>query len=155
MWAFLWGSGSGQFLTLAMISKEWLVLANPVRCLGHVRRLSILPVDIPVAMTHRPSDADVSQSQDFVFLCVVVWLFVARLAKARHAIDLILVGRTGQMLTITQQKHRVSLHALGAVIRQLFDAPRFIWQVRIHINYRLNMLFNQYLIATFSIKHQD
>ncbi len=47
------------------------------------------------------------------------------------------------MLTVTEQKHRIGLQALGAVIRQLFEPACLGWQARIYINYRLNMIFYQ------------
>ena len=100
-------------------------------------------IDIPVAMADRPGNADVGQAQDFVFLRVVIRLAVAGLAQARHAVDLILVRRTGQVLAIAEQEHRVGLQALGAVIGQLLEPSSFVRQARININYRLNMLFNQ------------
>ena len=126
-----------------MIGKKRLALADAIGCLGHIYRLGILGIDVPVTMTDGPGNADICQPQDFVFLRVVIGLAVTGLAQARHAVDLILVRRTGEMLAITQQEDRVGLQAFGAVISQLFKPSRFVRQARININYRLNMLLNQ------------
>jgi len=74
-----------------MISKERLALANPIGGLGHIRRLGILAIDIPVAMTHRPGNAHIGQPQNLVFLCVVVRFAVTSLAEPCQSIDLVLV----------------------------------------------------------------
>lgn len=73
----------------------------------------------------------------------VIRLAVARLTQSGHAVDLIFIRRTGQVLTVTEQKYGVGLQAFGAVVGQLLQASRFVRQARIHINYRLNMFFNQ------------
>ena len=88
-----------------------------------------------MAMFHCPGDADIGQAQYLVFLCAVVWLGITVLAQSRHAIDLVLVGRTGQVLAIPQQEYRIGLQALGAVVGQLLEAALRVRQVRININY--------------------
>ncbi|MNC73504.1 hypothetical protein D3C75_1247170 [compost metagenome] len=94
-------------------------------------------------MADGTGNTHVGQSQDLVLLGIVVGFAVTGLAQARHPVNLILVGRTGQVLAVAQQKHRIGLEALGTVIRQLFEPASFIRQARININYRLNMLFYQ------------
>ncbi|MNJ68675.1 hypothetical protein D3C77_649420 [compost metagenome] len=74
-----------------MIGEKRLALADPVRSLGAVHRLIVLPIDIPIAMTHGPGDAYIGQAQDFVLLRVVVRFAVAGLAQSGHSIHLILV----------------------------------------------------------------
>ena len=143
MRAFSWALDSGRFLFRTMIDEERFAFGNPVGSSRHIDCLGVLRLDVPVAMADCASDADVGQAQDFVFLRTVIRLAVAGLAQSGHAIHLILVWRTGQVLAIAQQEHRVGLQTFGTVIGQLFQATGLIRQARIHINYMLNMLFYQ------------
>jgi hypothetical protein len=70
-------------------------------------------------MAHGPGDTHIGQPQDFVFLRIVVRLAIAGLAQARQAIDLIFVGRTGQVLAIAEQEYCVGLQSLWRCDRSI------------------------------------
>ncbi|RMM03244.1 hypothetical protein APX70_200233 [Pseudomonas syringae pv. maculicola] len=73
-------------------------------------------VYIPITVPRRASDGHISQPQDFIFLCRVKRLKIVRITQPCQPVDLILVRRDGQVLTIAQQEHGIGLQALGAVI---------------------------------------
>lgn len=72
---------SRRFFTLPMIREERLALNDLVRRLRHIDGLGVLGIDIPIAMTYRPGNADIGQPQNFVFLRTVIRFAVASLAK--------------------------------------------------------------------------
>src|SRR5471030_207432 len=102
MWERLAPSHITLHSLAALIVEKRFVAIYPFRSSGHIHALAFRLFHEPIAMAYRAGDPDIGQAQHFVFLGRVIWLAVTSLAQASHAVDLILVRRTGHMLTITE-----------------------------------------------------